>query len=355
MQTITVDASKKYDVIIGRGILETLGERLSGGFSGCKITLVTDSRVDLLYSKTVINSLSENGFQTEKFVFPEGEQNKNKDTLFSLLEFMAEKRMTRNDVLIALGGGVTGDMTGFAAAVYQRGIRFIQVPTTLLACVDASVGGKTAINLDAGKNLAGAFWQPEAVFCDLDTLDTLDEKTFADGMAEVIKYGVIADGELFEKVSDGSLRKNADLLENTVARCVSIKRDIVNEDEREGGVRRLLNFGHTVGHAIEKCSGFTVSHGSAVAVGMVVAARASFKNGLCEKDITDEIVTALKNNSLPVECDYSAEKLSAAALSDKKMSMGNVAFIVPEEIGKCKIKKIGSLELVSFISDGLEK
>lgn len=355
MQTITVEASKKYDVIIGRGLLATLGERLTGDYSGCKITVVTDSRVDLLYSEKVIQSLSDEGFRTEKFVFPEGEQSKNKDTLFDLLEFLAEKRMTRNDLLIALGGGVVGDLTGFAAAVYQRGIRFIQLPTTLLACVDSSVGGKTAVNLNSGKNLVGAFWQPEMVLCDLSVLDTLENKTFADGMAEVIKYGVIADRELFECVKKFNIRENAELLEKVVARCISLKRDIVNEDERENGVRRLLNFGHTVGHAIEKCSDFSVSHGSAVSVGMVIAARAAFKNGLCKNDCTDEIITALRNNNLPSECDYSAQELSAAALLDKKMSMGNVAFIVPERIGKCRIEKIGSLELVSFISDGLGK
>ncbi len=354
MQTITVDASKKYDVIIGYDILPTVGERLSGKFSGCKITLVTDSRVDLLYSKTVIDSLSDSGFSVEKFVFPEGEQSKNKDTLFELLEFLAEKRMTRNDLLLALGGGVVGDLTGFAAACYLRGIRFVGIPTTLLACVDSSVGGKTGINLEHGKNLAGAFWQPEAVFCDLKTLDTLSETTFSDGMAEVIKYGVIADKHLFDDVKDGNIRQNPELLENTVSRCVSIKRDIVNEDERENGVRKLLNFGHTVGHAIEKCSDFTVSHGSAVAIGMVIASRAAYKNGLSETDCTEEIISALISNGLPVSCDYTAEKLSAVALSDKKMSMGNVSFIVPEKIGKCKISKIGSLELISFISDGLE-
>ncbi|MBO4339280.1 MAG: 3-dehydroquinate synthase [Clostridiales bacterium] len=354
MKTVTVDASKKYDITIGYDILASVGERLSGKFGGCKITLVTDSRVDTLYSKTVIDSLSDNGFSVEKFVFPEGEKSKNKDVLFELLEFLAEKRMTRNDLLIALGGGVVGDMTGFAAACYLRGIRFVQIPTTLLACVDSSVGGKTGINLEHGKNLAGAFWQPEAVFCDLKTLDTLDEKIFSDGMAEVIKYGVIADRELFDTVKNGGLRNNAELLENVVARCVSIKRDIVNEDERENGVRKLLNFGHTVGHAVEKCSDFKVSHGSAVAVGMVIAARAAYKNGLSETDCSDEIIKALIGNGLPVSCDFSAEKLSAVALSDKKMSMGNVSFIVPEKIGKCKIVKIGSLELISFIGDGLE-
>ena len=355
MQTVTVDASKKYDITIGFGLLGTAGERLAEKFGGCKITLVTDSRVDTLYSKTVINSLCDSGFQVEKFVFPEGEQSKNKNVLFELLEFLAEKRMTRNDLLIALGGGVVGDLTGFAASCFLRGIRFIQIPTTLLACVDSSVGGKTGINLNAGKNLAGAFWQPEAVFCDLETLNTLDEQTFSDGMAEVIKYGVIADRDLFDKVKGGNLRTDKELLESVVARCVSIKRDIVNVDERENGVRRLLNFGHTAGHAIEKCSNFEISHGSAVAVGMVIASRAAFKNGLSEDNCTDEIVEALVNNGLPAECDYSAEKLSAAALSDKKITMGNVAFIVPEKIGKCKIEKIGSLELVSFISDGLEK
>ena len=351
MRKITVDASKKYDILICPGLLENLGSELTKIVPDCKVMLVTDSRVDSLYSDLAVASLEKSGYRTQKYVFEEGEQSKNPVILFGLLEKLASYRFTRQDIIVALGGGVVGDLSGFAAAIYQRGIRFVQVPTTLLACVDSSVGGKTAVNLNAGKNLAGAFWQPEAVFCDTNLLSTLSRETFADGMAEVIKYGVIADRNLFDKVKNGNVEN---CIEDIIAGCVSIKRDIVNEDERENGIRKILNFGHTVGHAIEKCSNFRYSHGKAVAIGMVIAARACYNASLTSENLTDTIISALKNNNLPTECEFSAEELTDAALSDKKMSGDGIDFIVPEAIGKCSIRRIPADFLASFIEKGLE-
>lgn len=250
---------------------------------------------------------------------------------------MAENKLTRSDFAVALGGGVTGDMTGLAASLYLRGIPFVQVPTTLLAAVDSSVGGKTAVNLTAGKNLMGAFYQPSLVLCDTDTLGTLSAEIFADGMAEVIKYGVIFDKELFDTVKGGNI---SDKLERIIARCVELKRDVVAKDEFDKGERQLLNFGHTMAHSIEKCSNFEISHGSAVAIGMVIAAKAGNALGWSDDDCTDEIINANKNNSLPCECSFSPDELAQAALSDKKRAGDSIAFVAPRKIGECYLKKV---------------
>lgn len=243
---------------------------------------------------------------------------------------------------MALGGGVVGDVAGFAAASYLRGIDFIQIPTTLLACVDSSVGGKTAIDLKAGKNLAGAFYQPKLVIADFETLSTLTDGIFADGMAEVIKYGVIFDKAFFEFLRDNEAKDN---LEYVITRCVELKRDIVNADEKEKGVRALLNFGHTVGHAIEKCSGYKIPHGSAVAVGMVIISRAAYKCSFCDENYADIIASLNKKYSLPVSTDFSASELSSAAMADKKRAGDKIKLIIPEALGNCVIKSVPTSEL----------
>ncbi len=337
MEIIQVNASKEYEVIIGSGILPELGERCVSLFGKSRALIVTDSNVAPLWLDKAKSALESAGINTLEFIFPAGEDSKSKETLFELLEFAAENRITRSDLAVALGGGVTGDMTGLAASLYLRGIPFVQVPTTLLAAVDSSVGGKTAVNLKAGKNLMGAFYQPSLVLCDTDTLSTLPECEFANGMAEVIKYGVIFDKELFDKVCGGDVKSD---IEKIIARCVELKRDVVAKDEFDNGERQLLNFGHTMAHSIEKCSNFEIAHGSAVAIGMVIAANASAKLGWSSEDCTAAIIEANKNNSLPVECDFSATDLADAALSDKKRTGGTINFVVPEAMGRCILKKI---------------
>lgn len=341
MEIIRVNASKEYDVVIGKGILSSLGEKCVSLFGKSKAFIVTDSNVAPLWLEKAKNSLEKSGIQTVEFIFRAGEDSKNTATLCELVEFMAENKFTRSDFAVALGGGVTGDMTGLAASLYLRGIPFVQVPTTLLAAVDSSVGGKTAVNLTAGKNLMGAFYQPELVLCDTDTLSTLPENEFANGMAEVIKYGVIFDKDLFDKVSGGNISD----IEKIIARCVELKRDVVAEDEFDKGSRQLLNFGHTMAHSIEKCSDFEIEHGSAVAIGMVIAAKACAKLGWSSEDCTDAVIDANKNNNLPVECKFSPSELADAALSDKKRTGGTINFVVPEVIGKCVLKKIPVEEL----------
>lgn len=337
MEIIKVNASKEYEVVIGSGILSSLGERCVSIFGKARALIVTDSNVAPLWLEKTKAILESAGIDTLEFVFTAGEESKSKETLFELLEFAAENRITRSDFAVALGGGVTGDMTGLAASLFLRGIPFIQVPTTLLAAVDSSVGGKTAVNLTAGKNLTGAFYQPSLVLCDTDTLSTLPHCEFANGMAEVIKYGVIFDKELFDKVQNGDVKSD---IEKIIARCVELKRDVVAKDEFDCGDRQLLNFGHTMAHSIEKLSNFEISHGSAVAIGMVIAAKASYALGWSDGDCTEAIISANKNNRLPIECSFAPNSLAEIALSDKKRSGGSINFVVPKKIGKCVLKKI---------------
>lgn len=337
MKIINVNASKKYDVIIGKDILSSLGERCVSLLGKGRAVIVTDSNVAPLWLGKARESLEKAGVETLEFIFPAGEESKSKETLLDLVEFMAENRLTRSDFAVALGGGVTGDMVGLASSLYLRGIEFVQVPTTLLAAVDSSVGGKTAVNLKSGKNLMGAFYQPALVLCDTLTLGTLPENIFADGMAEVIKYGVIFDKDLFDKVSGGDVKSD---MENIIARCVELKRDVVARDEFDKGDRQLLNFGHTMAHSIEKLSNFEISHGSAVAIGMVIAARASYLLGWSVRDCTQAIIDANINNALPVECKFAPADLADIALSDKKRTGGTINFVVPKVMGDCVLKKI---------------
>ena len=350
MKTVEVDAAVRYNIVIDKGILPKSGDMIKEVPSAERVAVITDDTVDKLYSDVVMKSLLDAGFETFKFVFPHGEKSKNISTFSSILEFLAESGLTRTDALVALGGGVVGDVAGFAAASYLRGIDFIQIPTTLLACVDSSVGGKTAIDLKAGKNLAGAFYQPKLVIADFETLSTLTDGIFADGMAEVIKYGVIFDKAFFEFLRDNEAKDN---LEYVITRCVELKRDIVNADEKEKGVRALLNFGHTVGHAIEKCSGYKIPHGSAVAVGMVIISRAAYKCSLCGENYADIIASLNKKYSLPVSTDFSASELSSAAMADKKRSGDKIKLIIPEALGNCVIKSVPTSELEKIIGEGL--
>lgn len=350
MKTVEVDAAVRYNIVIDKGILPKSGDMIKEVTSAERVAVITDDTVDKLYSDIVMKSLSDAGFETFKFVFPHGEKSKNISTFSSILEFLAESGLARTDALVALGGGVVGDVAGFAAASYLRGIDFIQIPTTLLACVDSSVGGKTAIDLKAGKNLAGAFYQPKLVIADFETLSTLTDGIFADGMAEVIKYGVIFDKAFFEFLRDNEAKDN---LEYVITRCVELKRDIVNADEKEKGVRALLNFGHTVGHAIEKCSGYKIPHGSAVAVGMVIISRAAYKCSFCDENCTDIIASLNKKYSLPVSTDFSASELSSAAMADKKRAGDKIKLIIPEALGNCVIKSVPTSKLEKIIGEGL--
>ena len=350
MKSITVNTSKAYEIKIGSGILESIGQEAAALGKATKVCIVSDSIVFPLYGQRVTKSLIEAGFTVSNFVFPAGEQMKNGNTFLALLNNLAELQLTRSDLIVALGGGVVGDLAGFAAACYLRGIRFVQVPTTLLAAVDSSVGGKTAIDLDAGKNLAGAFWQPSLVLCDTDTLSSLSEDVFRDGCAEVIKYAILYDPALFEILMAQGLDFDR---ETVITRCVEWKRDVVVKDEFDTGSRMKLNLGHTFGHGVEAKSNFTISHGQGVSIGMAIAARSSFNYGLCNQDCCHQILEILQRFQLPTETVYSAQELYECTLSDKKRSGSSIRLIIPREIGCCDIWPTSVSELKSFIEAGL--
>ena len=371
MTTVHVRVSTEYDVVIGRGNLSSTGEMILPLFSGRKLCLVTDSTVEKLYADRVTKSLADAGFDVCRFVFPAGEESKCMATYVALQEFLAEHRLSRKDGIVALGGGVTGDLAGFAAATYLRGIDFVQIPTTLLAAVDSSVGGKTGIDLAAGKNLCGAFHQPKVVICDIDTLTTLKYADYIGGMAEVIKYGVIRDAELFtlleERADDvlvaylGKDDGAMELLEHVIATCVGIKRDVVEADEFEGGLRAILNYGHTAAHAIENISGYRIPHGYAVGTGMMIATNyANLIGALPVKD-GDRIREILNKYGLPGGArgaasmclldpdEFTPERMAEVALSDKKAGGGAINLVLPTRIGDCIVEKTPTDKLVEFM------
>lgn len=351
MNRVRIEAGKPYDVLIGAGLLDRAGELCREVTDAGAAALVTDGNVDALYAQQTRRALERAGFRVEKFVFEAGEHSKSFRTLERLLGFLARRGFTRSDLVVALGGGVTGDLAGFAASCYLRGVRYVQIPTTLLAAVDSSVGGKTAIDIEEGKNLVGAFYQPARVILDTNCFDTLPRPVYLDGVSESVKYGVICDRALFDKIASGGFQGETGLI---VERCVRIKGEIVAADEFDRGRRQLLNLGHTVGHAMEKLSGFSVSHGQAVSAGMAVFMRAARARGLCPPDAAARMLRALDALGLKTHCPYGAEELYQAALSDKKRQGGSITLAVPCDVGDTRLMTLPVEELRGFIRDGLE-
>lgn len=349
MRTVKVNTNTPYDIVIERGLISAAGELIKNVSNARKVCVITDSNVGAFYGETVVNSLSNAGFDTALFTFEAGESNKRLETVSAMYSFMADFNMSRRDLVVALGGGVAGDMAGFAAATYMRGIDFVQIPTSLLAQVDSSVGGKTGVDIDQGKNLVGAFRQPILVIIDPDTLETLPELYLSDGMGEVIKYGCIKDRELFETLENNNA---FDIIEDIIEVCVSIKRDVVERDEKESGERMLLNFGHTLGHSLEKIYNFNgLSHGQAVAIGMVMIAKAGERAGLTENGTSDRIKKLCEKYSLPTSDNAQTADIAAVCSSDKKASGGSVNLVLLKTIGESFIRKTDLDILEDFIKE----
>ncbi len=374
MKKVIVNASRLYEIVIAEGLLDKSGELAANVVKPCRAAILTDSNVAPLYLSKLESSLIRSGFSPIHYIIEAGESSKNGENYLAILSFLAQNKITRSDCLFALGGGVVGDLCGFCAATFLRGISFIQVPTTLLAMVDSSVGGKTAIDIPEGKNLVGAFYQPSLVICDHSTLATLSYENFRDGCAEVIKYGLINDKPLFKKlkspiphqiengIEDCVCDKTpfeiyklpiSHQIEDIIENCVSDKRDVVNADERDTGVRQLLNLGHTAAHSIEILSNFEISHGSAVAIGMAIILRAAANLGLCNRAECGEAIDLISFYGLPVECPYSACELADIALSDKKRSGGTITLVMPYGIGDSRLYKIKVEELEKIFSLGI--
>ena len=353
MRIVHVDlGSKSYDIEIERGLLPHVGGKIKTLLPKAeKIAIITDSHVGPLYASLLQKSLEKEGLAVAVLTFPAGEERKNLQTLGSLYDGLAEAGLTRSDAVVALGGGVTGDMGGLAAATFLRGIAFVQIPTSLLATVDSSVGGKVAIDLPGGKNLVGAFYQPKAVFIDPDLLKTLPVRYLHDGLAEVIKYGCIMDKELFmrlEKIqNDTELLTRADEIIET---CCNIKARIVEHDEFDTGERMLLNFGHTLGHAVEKTFRFDkYSHGEGVGIGMVLLTRRSEKLALTESGVADRIAALLQKFHLPVTVDMQQEDFLQAIALDKKKRGSHLTLILLKNIGESILQKVEFSELTQYL------
>lgn len=343
MKTIRIETSsgelaQSYDVRIERGLVHHFGEAVRAGLNPSRVAILTDSTVDALHGGAVRQSLCTAGYDPTTYAFPAGEANKTFATVGSILEFLANERLTRSDLIVALGGGVPGDIAGFAASIYLRGIRFVQVPTTILAAVDSSVGGKTGADLPQGKNLVGAFWQPSAVYCDPDLFSTLPPERIAEGYAEIIKHGLIADEAYLRRLE--TLQSWDEDLESTIERSVQIKAAFVAADTRDRGERQKLNLGHTFGHAIEKASDFALSHGVAVAIGMVMCSRVADRLGIAETSLTDRVIQLCSKFNLPTETSETAEVLADAALSDKKRSGDTIQFVLPVRAGQTRLVPI---------------
>ncbi len=346
--TVSLPQGTEYDILIEKGILNSCGKYIKDAVDSQRAAVITDSNVAELYLKKTISSLNEAGFETVSYVFKAGEASKNTVNLIKIVEFLAANELTRKDVVVALGGGVTGDMASFAAAIYLRGIRCVEIPTTLLSQVDSSVGGKTAVNLPQGKNLCGAFHQPSLVLVDIETLKTLPQHYFRDGMGEVIKYGCIKSRQLFEKIEENNIR---DIIEDVIYECIDIKRKVVERDEKESGERRLLNFGHTAGHSIEKLNNFSgISHGEAVGIGMLLITRASEKNGLTEEGTAVRIEKVLKKYGLKTSDSHPIEEIIKNMNNDKKRISDSISFILIKSIGDSYIKNIKLSDIPDFFN-----
>ena len=345
MRTVDVRTGRSYQIYIEHGILAEAGKYVREISKAVRAVIVSDSNVAPLYAEKVRESLETNGFETSIFVFEAGEERKRLATVEQMYAFLAEKHITRSDIIIALGGGVTGDMAGFAAATWLRGICFVQIPTSLLSQVDSSVGGKTAVDLTYGKNLVGAFWQPSVVLIDPDTLQTLPERFMRDGFGEVIKYGCIRSRSLFEKLE----QEEKPELDEIIYECVSIKRDVVENDERDTGERAILNFGHTFGHALEKLHHYSgITHGEAVGIGALMLTEITEQKGFTQPGTAARIRSLLKKYNLPTETSYRLEEIIPATAGDKKSSGKSLSFIFLKSIGDCEIVPLPVEELETF-------
>ncbi|MBQ2714162.1 MAG: 3-dehydroquinate synthase [Clostridia bacterium] len=346
MQRIKVKASTNYEVVIGKDLLNKIGVEIRKIAEPCKVGIITDNKVAGKYLETVKNSLEKEGFTTYNFVFKNGEKSKTVETFIKIQNFLAENEFSRKDILLALGGGVVGDLTGFCASTYMRGIRYVQAPTTLLAGIDSSVGGKTAIDLKAGKNLVGTFYQPIKVVFDIKTLDSLPEKEYLNGLGEGVKYAIMDGGEIYELVKDGLSHAN---LEKFCALCVKSKKAVVEKDEKEGGYRKILNLGHTFAHAIEKLSDYTIPHGRCVAMGLKIIADVSLKQGWLSTAESILVEKLLKNNGLMTPSPFEKKDMIEVMRRDKKVSGDKITIVSIAKIGKCEFKEIKLDQLKKYL------
>lgn len=347
--------TRAYDVHVTPGAIDRTGELVRASTEGERAFVVTDTNVGPLYLERVLASLEGAGYEAASFTFAAGEASKRAGTWAACLEAIAQAGLTRDDVVVALGGGVVGDLAGFAGASYMRGCAVAQAPTSLLAMVDSSVGGKTAVDLEAGKNLAGAFWQPRVVVADPRCLATIPHDLLTDSCGEVIKHGVLADPNLFAELERSPINAGGypeDALAAVIARNVEIKRDVVDADEQERGVRQTLNLGHTIGHAVEAASGFSLGHGTSVAIGLCAIARAAAAIGACDEEVARRIERVADAHGLPTDTLLNHNRIVELAAHDKKRHGDGVNVILPRAIGKVEVRRVSMDEFARLVDLG---
>lgn len=345
---LTVNLSKKYEIVIQKGIFNNIKSEISKVYNGSKIAIITDDNLYGLYGSQLKNSFENAGYTVVAIIIPPGENSKSLNILKDVYSMLSEN-IIRDDLIVAFGGGVVGDLAGFAASTYMRGVKFIQIPTTLLSQIDSSVGGKTAINLAQGKNMVGSFYHPERVLVDPTMLKTLPKKYFYDGLGEAIKYACIKDENLFNTLYSKDIYNNMEYL---IFTCLNIKKEFIEKDEKDQGLRMILNFGHTIGHAIEKHSNYSVSHGEAVCMGMYYITKNSEKLGFTKSGTVEKLTSLFEIYNINYKLDATTEDIVKYIYKDKKNESNLINLILLKEIGSAFIKKVPLKNIYDYVNLG---
>lgn len=348
---IKINTDKQYDIHLQSGIINQIGLHLMKHHTSGKLCIISDKNSHKYWGSHLQNSLQGMGFEVHSLVFPPGEKTKSFKNLEYIINYLAEHRFSRSDFLLGLGGGVIGDLTGFAASIYMRGIDFYNIPTTLLSAVDSSVGGKTAVNLTTGKNMAGTFWQPSGVFFDKQTLSTLPDSQIKNGLGEIIKAGVILDDTIIALMENNWPDHLPDITEELIYKSINVKKEIVQLDEREKGPRQTLNLGHTIGHAVENLSRYEIPHGQAVSMGLLIMAKISERMDWASENMSYRLEHLYQRYKIDTKCPFSPKIISREILADKKRRGDNITLAVPLKIGHCTLRNIK----ISYIEDLLMK
>lgn len=351
---ININTDRNYQIRLQNGLLHRIGLELIKHHTSGKICIISDQNSHRYWGSTLHSSLEGMGFELHSLVFPPGELTKSFKNLEDIINYLAEHRFSRSDFLIGLGGGVIGDLTGFAASIYMRGIEFYNIPTTLLSAVDSSVGGKTAINLDTGKNMAGTFWQPSGVFFDINTLQTLPKDQIKNGLGEIIKAGVIMDDSIISMMENHWPNNLSEIIDTLIYKSINVKKEIVQQDEREKGLRQTLNLGHTIGHAVENLSHYEIPHGQAVSMGLMIMAKIAERMDWSQGNLSYRLEHLYQRYSIDVNCPFHAKSIVHEIMADKKRRGDSITLAIPVKIGQCTLRNVEVSQLRYLLEKGME-
>lgn len=352
MKTITIPATNPYDVIIDKDVLAQSGKLIQEIHSPCKAAVITDANIQHLYATLVLDSLAEQGFEPLLLTIEPTETSKNMQTVLNALKCMAQNHFNKADLIVALGGGVVSDIAGLTASLYMRGIAYVNIPTSFVSAIDASIGGKTGVNMQEGKNLIATIWQPVRVICDLSAFDTLPRECILEGRSEAIKYAIVADASLLDILTQPNY---TDHIEEIIERCIQIKQTLLSIDEQGQKERLLLGFGHTFAHSIEVNTRYTIPHGLAVSIGMALAAKISLIKGIASPDVYTTILTALQQADLPVQCPFTSAQLFEPIKNDTKRFGNTITLVLAKAIGNCTLVDVNINEVYALLVQALEE